>query len=110
MQNWGSILSPWFTVNPDHPNVNFQVWSQTEGSTYYDQLYIYLVRDSLPDVQVWNSGTAGVYNTSAWVATTADLSAYGGSVARLRFYFDTVDSIGNYYEGYYLDDIEICCE
>jgi hypothetical protein len=110
MQNWGSILSPWFTVNPDHPNVNFQLWSQTEGSTFYDQLTIFLVRESLADEQVWHSADAAAYDTEAWTSQTADLSAYGGEVARLRFYFDTMDSIGNFYEGYYLDDIEICCE
>jgi len=108
--NHGSILTPWFTVNPDHPNVTFDVWSETEGSTYYDQLTIYLVRDSIPDVQVWNSGTAGVYNTLAWTPATVNLAAYGGSVARLKFYFDSVDSVANDYEGYYVDSVEICCD
>ena len=110
IQNWGSILTPEFTVNPDTPTVTFQVWSQTEGSTYYDQVTIFYVRESFPDEVVWESATTESYNTNAWVERSFDLSAYGGSVGRLRFYFDTMDSVANDFEGYYFDDVSICCE
>jgi murein DD-endopeptidase MepM/ murein hydrolase activator NlpD len=36
-----------------------------------------------------------------------DLSQYSGKVIRIRFYFTSLDEIGNEYEGWYVDDVEI---
>jgi hypothetical protein len=62
----------------------------------------------MADLLVWDAETANAYNTLAWVSQSINLSAYIGQDVRLRFYFDTMDSVLNYYEGYYVDDVQIC--
>ena len=36
-----------------------------------------------------------------------DLSEYSGKNIRIRFYFTSLDEVGNAYEGWYIDDVEI---
>lgn len=43
----------------------------------------------------------------SWHQARIDLSAYAGSVIRIRFHFDTIDNILNDYRGWYIDDIRV---
>jgi hypothetical protein len=45
--------------------------------------------------------------TSTWKTVSFDLSSYAGQTIQLRFDFDTLDSISNVYEGWYVDDVQI---
>lgn len=43
-----------------------------------------------------------------WVQSQyIDLSAYAGKDIRIRFYFTSLDDIGNTYHGWYIDDVQI---
>jgi hypothetical protein len=46
--------------------------------------------------------------SSVWrAATPVNLSAYAGQTVQLRWSFDTVDSLNNDFEGWYVDDIQV---
>jgi len=45
--------------------------------------------------------------TSDWTTWEACISAYAGSEIVVRLNFDTGDSVDNYFEGWYVDDVEI---
>ncbi len=58
--------------------------------------------DSLPGVVLL------VDPSGAWLSATVDLSAMAGSNVQVRFRFRTVDQLANAYEGFYVDDVEVC--
>src|SRR5207247_1121145 len=45
--------------------------------------------------------------SSTWRSASVNLSAYAGQTVLLRFNFDTIDSVANTYEGWYVDDVAI---
>jgi hypothetical protein len=42
-----------------------------------------------------------------WWLYSASLAPYAGSQVRIRFFFDTIDGLGNGYRGWYVDDVAI---
>jgi hypothetical protein len=54
-----------------------------------------------------NTTPGGLANTQAWTSASVNLSAYAGSSVTIRFQFNSVDGIGNAYDGVYLDDINV---
>ncbi|HEY2415839.1 MAG TPA: S8 family serine peptidase, partial [Pirellulaceae bacterium] len=54
-----------------------------------------------------STSTTQLPATSTWKAASFDLSAYAGQTILLRFNFDTIDSIGNAFEGWYVDDVQL---
>jgi hypothetical protein len=56
----------------------------------------------------WRSGvTLLASRTPNWTESVVDLSDYAGSIIQLRFRFDTVDRLQNYYKGFFVDDIVV---
>ncbi len=45
--------------------------------------------------------------TSTWQKATVDLSGYAGQVIYLAFEFDSIDSVNNRFEGFYVDDVSL---
>src|SRR5262249_7959170 len=48
-----------------------------------------------------------VDNTGVWRKATIHLTAQAGRSVRLRFEFDSVDGVGNNFEGFYIDDVTV---
>jgi subtilisin family serine protease len=46
-------------------------------------------------------------SSGGWRLTSLDLSPWVGHVVRIRFYFDTVDGIGNNFPGWFVDDVTV---
>jgi hypothetical protein len=44
---------------------------------------------------------------SAWHQVYVDLSPYAGNTVRIRYHFDTIDSLSNNFRGWYLDDVRV---
>jgi len=107
--NWGGLISPVIDLSAYSSAVlSFKYWYETESSsTYYDQRWIQI-------------GVDGVFTNVAqlsgdpmwtWNEYSFDLSPYAGnSNVQVRFFFDTVDSILNNYEGWYIDDVMVLGE
>ena len=55
----------------------------------------------------WTTLLQDTDTAGAWHQLSASLSAYAGQTVALRFWFTTVDGVGNAYEGWYVDDIRI---
>ena len=86
-------------------SVDFNYVLRTEGSTFYDAAELQI------DTGLgWQTLAAynGVAESSTWTAAEpVELSDYAGQSVRLRWFFDTIDSFANSFEGWYVDDIRI---
>ncbi len=108
--NAGNITSAPITLPSGQVSLGFNYVLQTEGtnSTF-----------DLATVQVSTNGGASfttiassasstqLPQSTTWRAATFDLSPYAGQTVLLRFNFDTVDSVANAFEGWYVDDVQI---
>lgn len=78
----------------------------TESSTAYDKKTVLLsVNNGTFSAVHVESGPA-----STWNAIDIDLAAHVGKAVRVKLRFDTVDSLYNNYEGWYVDDIRIAVD
>jgi len=112
--NSGSLITQPFTVQEDS-RLGFWYWLDTEygkglpHSFGYDEA---LVQISTDGGSTWDSlldlvDTVNNSTENTWELATANLSGYAGETAVIRFYFDSVDNIGNSYEGWYVDAITV---
>ena len=93
------------------PTLTFREWRQTEQLSYYDLSQVQVAPVGSGDVvsihaQAWTT----VYQSSwqgDWTQVVVDLSAFAGQQISLRFFFNTVDSYANSYEGWYIDDVRL---
>jgi hypothetical protein len=79
-----------------------RVFGQEVDNPSWDQKWIQISVDGGP-FQNLLQVTGGPMN--AWHQVNVDLAPYAGSAVRLRFHFDTFDSILNNYRGWYIDDV-----
>ncbi len=88
--------------------LSFNYLLDTEGqSSFYDIAEV-AIDDGFGFVTLLTSADGSLAQTGgSFVTVTADLSAYAGQDITLRFSFDTGDSISNFHEGWYIDDIAI---
>ncbi|MEW6324188.1 MAG: S8 family serine peptidase [Nitrospirota bacterium] len=106
--NSGSLTSPAIDLaGVTGAELTFAHFLQTENSPsstpYYDAARVEV---SANGGATWTS--VGLYpSTVGWAAPAIDLGAYDGLTIKVRFSFNTVDSILNNYEGWYIDDVTI---
>ena len=111
--NEGAVVSPLISlVGAAAPvSLEFNYLLQTEGNASFDVALVEIsTNNGASFFTVASANTAGplTNNTAgAWLHATVDLSAYAGSQLFLRFHFNTVDSVANTFEGWYVDDITI---
>jgi len=104
--NAGSLTSPAINIPSSAPGASLNLWSwyETEDSDSYDQRWVQI---SVNGGSYQNLGQLTGDAIEAWVEHSFDLSPYVGSQVRIRFHFDTVDSLYNNYRGWYIDDVSI---
>jgi subtilisin family serine protease len=108
MRNSGNLTSPQIVLGSGYSaHLIFRCWYETETGLSYDQKWIYISVDSGPFVPLML-----IYRdaTGVWYTEEIDLSAFMGHTIRIRFLFDTIDSIANDYEGWYIDDVAVTVE
>lgn len=115
--NYGFATSPSFVVPTSNPSLRFRSWFSTETGGYYDRRDVYLTTNggtswiclasSYSACASTSTGTpvALSQTMSTWVLETVGLSAYAGQTVNIRFGFNTIDSVANGYEGWYVDDV-----
>jgi hypothetical protein len=54
-----------------------------------------------------NATGGSLVNTAAWVTFTANLNPYSNQTIKLRFNFNSIDGVGNNFDGIYVDDITV---
>jgi subtilisin family serine protease/regulation of enolase protein 1 (concanavalin A-like superfamily) len=105
-------LTATITVPMANPVLTFSEWRQTEASSSYDLSLVQVAPvggDSVSTTigSTWNTIYQSFGTGGAWIPVNLDLSAYAGQQILIRFFFDTIDHIGNDYEGWYLDDVRV---
>jgi hypothetical protein len=104
--NRGTLTSPAIKIPSTGYYLHFFYRSNTESSsTYWDQRFVQISQDGGPFVNLYqlSSDPAGV-----WLQSPAlDLKAYANHNVRIRFSFDTLDSVLNVGEAWYIDDVLI---
>ncbi len=88
---------------------SFSVFIDAESSTSWDRFELRVVAG--PTTQtVFTKEDVGAITNGAFVTAEADLSAFAGLEVRLEWWFDSVDSGANQYEGVYVDALRINSE
>ncbi|MDH3318828.1 MAG: S8 family serine peptidase [Betaproteobacteria bacterium] len=104
-RNFGSITSPPIDLaGIRDATLGFMHYLQVENSSVFD---IARVQASNDDGATWADLYVATQSTGQMAAVERDLSAYDGQTIRLRFAFDTVDAVLNFYEGWVLDDVVV---
>ncbi|MFT3787559.1 MAG: pre-peptidase C-terminal domain-containing protein [Tepidisphaeraceae bacterium] len=103
----GTVTSPSFLIPAGSTAaLKFNYVLQTEGSASWDNSVVSISTNGTTFTTL--TQLSGVAESTVWrAATPIDLSAYAGQTVQLRFSFDTFDSIGNSYEGWYVDDVVV---
>lgn len=108
-RNYGKLTSPVIDLSGYSSAVlTFQYLYNTETSgTSWDQRWVEIWVDGVINKAVQLSGDPMmVWNQYSW-----DISSYvGKSNIQIKFRFDTIDSVYNNYEGWYIDDVIIMGE
>lgn len=107
MKNYGYLTSPKISLSGvTNPKFYFMSRFQVEpyDSVNYDNMWVQISTDNeLTWINLLKISGA----EETWNPVTIDLSEYSGNTIRIRFYFTTVDSYYNEYEGWYIDDVKI---
>jgi hypothetical protein len=77
---------------------------ETENAFEYD---VYSVDVSTNSGGSWTPLFSGYALDTVWNQETVDIVSFIGQSVRVRFLFDSVDSVSNGYDGWYVDDVSI---
>jgi uncharacterized repeat protein (TIGR01451 family) len=80
-------------------------WVETENDSDFDHWRVEVSSDGGANWSVVYNGQGA--SRPYWQDLWADVSAYAGQSIRVRFVFDSVDSIYNGYLGWYVDDVRL---
>jgi len=105
-RNFGNLTSPLIDLSDvDNAFLLFRYWYDTETTgTPWDQRWMYISVNGSefePLEQLYDD------EMRTWQKKGIDLSEYTGHIVQIRFYFDTIDNIGNEFEGWYVDDVSV---
>ncbi|GAI90982.1 unnamed protein product, partial [marine sediment metagenome] len=102
-QETGDLISVPIDLSDTTDTVlNFFHWRESEQG--WDYSYVYISIDGIN----WDLLYYTDANILPWEKVSLDISKYAGnSSVQLRFFFDTTDSVNNYFRGWLVDDIEI---
>ncbi|MBI1871608.1 MAG: S8 family serine peptidase [Chlamydiae bacterium] len=110
-KNSGTLTSsPIDLTSGVSPGLSFQFWRSVENYAYgsYDKTYLEISKDSGKTWNLlWYKDSKNA-SEQAWTSSgQLDLTSYKGYKVLLRFTFNTVDAYLNFYEGLYVDDLQI---
>jgi hypothetical protein len=88
--------------------LSFNYLMTVELGTTWDQAFVEVSTNNGASYTVVASKSDSLLNTGGtWASNSVPLTQFAGSTIWLRFRFDTIDSVANSTEGWYLDDIAI---
>jgi subtilisin family serine protease len=91
----------------DDPQLSFNYFLETEGvPSSFDQAKVMVSKDGGNSFQEIASNAVELTDpTTGWTSATFGLDDYSNEKIQIRFDFDTVDSMFNQYEGWFVDDV-----
>lgn len=102
--NSGSLISPTLAIPKGNPLLEFQSWYETEGGSYYDEMTVEIKPKGQSSWSLLKEIGGNMYE---WQAQSISLEDHQGEDAKIRFRFDTRDSVYNDYEGWYVEDVTV---
>jgi Ca2+-binding RTX toxin-like protein len=108
-RNSGSITSPVISLGTGSPTFNFNYVLLTEGNGGFDVASVQVSNNNFvtSTTVLTSTSSTSLPLSSTWRAATASLAAFAGQNVQIRFLFDTIDSIANAFEGWYVDDVQV---
>jgi Ca2+-binding RTX toxin-like protein len=104
----GSLTSPAISLaGLSGAELSFNHFLKTESSTSFDRAEVQISANGGAFTTVLSRGNGLLANTTSWANVTFNLQSFIGQSIRIRFVFNTVDSAGNTFEGWYLDDVVV---
>lgn len=87
--------------------LTFQTWWEHESysSGSYDSMDVDIYDSSWHNL--WHRDCNEGPSSSDWHQESIDISTYAGGTVKIRFNFDSIDSLYNNYEGWYIDDVNV---
>src|SRR5690606_24242812 len=73
----------------------------------YDRTYVDVIRSNGTTAQVFSLDSRNPSSTLWQSSGNISLSAFAGDTIRLRFTFNTVDSVSNSFTGWFIDDVKV---
>jgi len=106
--NSGDLTSATIQGATSSSNLSFYYFRQVESySGPYDITRVDVSGNGGPWTQVWYKDSSYT-SENAWTASgNISLSAFNGQDIRLRFFFNTVDSVANNFKGWAIDDVGV---
>ncbi|NOZ02378.1 MAG: hypothetical protein GXP54_10880, partial [Deltaproteobacteria bacterium] len=106
-----SATSPAVVIpNAKSATLTFEVFIDSESSSSYDKLSVQVVKGAGAAVTVWEKAEVGGTTGGVFKQAVVDLTEFVGQTIRIRFLFDSVDSMINQGEGVYIDDVRLTTE
>jgi len=103
----GSATSPVISLpNKDGITLEFWAYMDTETSSVYDKLFLYL-KNGPSSSTIWQKSNYTSTGMKLWSKQVVNLNNYKGQNIQLEWFFNSVDSIINSGEGVYIDDIQV---
>ncbi len=103
--NYGTATTPEIDLSGVGDAIlTFEHFLATENLPPFDTASVLVSADG---GVTWSEVFSTANSTGSMVEELIDISEYAGQTIRLRFSFDTLDSILNQFEGWVIDDIEI---
>jgi subtilisin family serine protease len=104
----GRITSPVIDLTSiGGAELSFNYFLASEGGNPWDSARVLISQDGGVFEAIASNVSEFVDPTTGWTNATVDLTPYTGSNIEIRFDFDTIDSISNTFEGWYVDDIVV---
>jgi subtilisin family serine protease len=105
----GLLISPPIGLGPGPHLLAFNYFLQTEDLCPFDFAGVFIATNDGQTFSLLldNCDNGLVDNTGEWQTAVADLSAFAGQTVQVAFYFDTLDNLFNFFEGWYVDDLVI---
>jgi hypothetical protein len=89
-------------------SLSFHHFLETEGIAEFDVAEVAVVSSTGPTVVLSSAGgSLPTHTGGTWQRVSADLSPFNGQRVRLRFGFNSVDDSANFFEGWFVDDVQV---
>ncbi len=106
--NTGALTSPPVSGITSTSTLSFNYFRRVESyNGAYDRTLVDVIRSNGTVTNVWSRDSRNASST-AWASSgNISLSAFAGDTIRLRFTFNTVDSVSNAFTGWFIDDVKV---
>ncbi|MCK5051469.1 MAG: choice-of-anchor D domain-containing protein [Candidatus Cloacimonetes bacterium] len=102
-----ALISPAIDLTTISLPVGLYFYEAYDTEPGYDNCMVDVTTDGgsswIPLRGAYGSAPSGY--SGGWIFTALDLTPYLGNLLQIRFYFDTGDPVGNFFTGWFVDDV-----